>query len=44
MGPATKFPKLQVCVFGKLLLLRVVLDAVELGNEIERLLRDRRGL
>ena len=42
--PGALFPKRQVCGFGKSLLLRVVLDAIELGDQIERLLRDRRGL
>ena len=30
--PGALFPKLQVCGFGKSLLLRVVLDAIELGD------------
>src|SRR4051812_42684548 len=37
-------PERQVRGSGELLLFRVVLDAIELGDQIERLLRDRRSL
>jgi len=39
--PGPDFPKLQVCVSGKSALLRLVLNAVQVGDEVEDLLRDR---
>ena len=38
-----EFAKLQLCTFAKLALFRVVIDAIDLADQIERFLRDGRG-